>query len=236
MATVTMPDRGEGTIAETNDASFQALFVTYRWMSLGLAISGAVAYGTWSSSTIVNALVDTPLLACGAMIAQLGVAFVFGSVATRASTAIAAAMFFAYAALTGVTFSTLFFVCASRSIAPTFLVTAGTFGGLSVFGVQTYRDLSPMGRFGRFVLIGVIIASFVSVLLHDDVLGFIITLVGVVLFAALTAYDTQRLRNLVDPASSRATIPLVGALTLSLGFINLFLFLLRSVWSGRSSA
>ena len=100
-------------------------------------------------------------------------------------------MFFGYAALTGVTFSTLFLVYTASSIAATFFITAGAFAGLSVFGSVTQRDLSAVGRFGVFALIGVILASVVNIFLRSSGLDWMITLVGVLLFAALTAYDTQ---------------------------------------------
>ena len=136
-------------------------------------------------------------------------------------------MFFAYAALTGVTFSTLFLVYTASSIAATFFVTAGAFAGLSVFGAATKRDLSAIGRFGLFALIGVILASLVNMFLRSSGLDWLITVVGVLLFAGLTAYDTQRLKELFRSSGTVANLPLVGALTLYLDFINMFLFLLR---------
>ena len=142
-------------------------------------------------------------------------------------------MFFAYAALTGVTFSTLFLVYTASSIAATFFVTAGAFAGLSLFGLVTKRDLSAVGRFAIFALIGVIIASVVNMLLRSNGLDWIITVAGVLLFAGLTAYDTQRLRELFRRGEATANLPLVGALTLYLDFINMFLFLLRILGNRR---
>ena len=136
-------------------------------------------------------------------------------------------MFFAYAALTGVTFSTLFLVYTASSIASTFFITGGAFAGLSAFGALTKADLTPIGRFGFFVLIGVIIASLVNMFLHSSGLDWIITYGGVLLFAGLTAYDTQRLKEIFASGETSANLPIVGALTLYLDFINMFLFLLR---------
>jgi len=136
-------------------------------------------------------------------------------------------MFFAYAALTGVTFSTLFLVYTASSVAGTFFVTAGTFAALSFFGTVTKRDLSAVGRFGFFALVGIVLASIVNMFLHNSGLEWIITCGGVLLFAGLTAYDTQRLKVMFQQSGTSANLPLVGALTLYLDFINMFLFLLR---------
>jgi FtsH-binding integral membrane protein len=158
---------------------------------------------------------------------QLGLVMALSSVATRVSTVAAGAMFFGYAALTGVTFSTLFLVYTATSIAATFFVTAGAFAGLSVLGLVTRRDLSAIGRFAFFALIGVILASLVNFFLHSSGLSWLITFAGVLIFAGLTAYDTQRLKNLFASGQVHANLPIVGALTLYLDFINMFLFLLR---------
>jgi uncharacterized protein len=219
---------GRGSLAARSESSVSdALWVTYRWMTLGLATTGAVALGVAHSPALVEALLQNRVLFYGLLFAQLGLVMAFSSMAVRVSTAAAAAMFFAYAALTGVTFSTLFLVYTASSIAGTFFVTAGAFAGLSVFGAATKRDLSAVGRFGLFAIIGVILASLVNMLLRSSGLDWLITVVGVLLFAALTAYDTQRLKELFRSNGSVANLPLVGALTLYLDFINMFLFLLR---------
>src|SRR5580692_3092400 len=215
------------SLAVTPEAASDALWVTYRWMSLGLAATGLVALGVAHSPDLVEGLLANRILFYVILFAQLGLVMAFSSVASRVSTAAAAAMFFAYSALTGVTFSTLFLVYTASSIAATFFVTAGAFAGLSVFGMATKRDLSAVGRFGLFALIGVILASLVNMFLRSSGLDWLITVVGVLLFAALTAYDTQRLKELFRSRGSAANLPLVGALTLYLDFINMFLFLLR---------
>jgi hypothetical protein len=216
-----------GPIAPARDTASDALWVTYRWMTLGLATTGVVALAVAHSPGAIELLLGNRILFYGLLFGQLGLVMAFSSMAMRVSTAAAAAMFFAYAALTGVTFSTLFVVYTASSIASTFFVTAGAFGGLSVFGAVTKRDLSAIGRFGFFVLIGVILASLVNLFLHSSGLELLITIVGVVLFAGLTANDTQRLKAMFRAAGTGANLPLVGALTLYLDFINMFLFLLR---------
>jgi hypothetical protein len=216
-----------GPITAARDTASDALWVTYRWMTLGLATTGLVALLVASSPDAVDVLVGNRILFYALLFGQLGLVVAFSSLATRVSTAAAAAMFFAYAALTGVTFSTLFVVYTSASIASTFFVTAGAFGGLSLFGAVTKRDLSAIGRFGFFVLIGVILASLVNMFLHSSGLELAITVIGVVLFAGLTAYDTQRIKAMFQTMGTGSNLPLVGALTLYLDFINMFLFLLR---------
>jgi FtsH-binding integral membrane protein len=209
------------------DSASDGLWVTYRWMTAGLATTGLVALGVASSPAALDFLLANRVLFYVLLFAQLGLVFALSSMATRVSTPVAALMFFAYAALTGVTFSTLFLVYTATSIAATFFVTAGAFAGLSFVGFFTKRDLGAIGRFAIFALVGVIIASLVNMFLRSSGLDWLITIAGVLLFAGLTAYDTQRLRALFQQGGTQANLPLVGALTLYLDFINMFLFLLR---------
>ena len=204
-----------------------ALWGTYRWMTLGLAVTGLVALGVAHTPAALELLLGNRLVFYVLMFAQLGLVFTFSSLATRVSTVTAALVFFVYAALTGVTFSTLFLVYTSASIAATFFVTAGAFGGLSAIGLFTKADLSAIGRFAIFALIGLLIASLVNFFLESSALDWLITFAGVLIFAGLTAYDTQRLKELFRHGGAHANLPLVGALVLYLDFINMFLFLLR---------
>jgi hypothetical protein len=204
-------------------------------MTLGLATTGFVALFVAHSPGALELLLGNRILFYALLFGQLGLVVALSAVAARVSTAVAASMFFAYAALTGVTFSTLFLVYTASSIAATFFVTAGAFAGLSLFGMATQRDLSAMGRFGVFALIGVILASVVNMFLRSSGLEWLITVAGVLLFAGLTAYDTQRLKELFRRGETSANLPLVGALTLYLDFINMFLFLLRLVGDRRRS-
>lgn len=163
----------------------------------------------------------------GLLFAQLGLVVTFNSVAQRASTAAVAAMFFAYAALTGTTLSAIFLIYTASSIATVFFVTAGSFAGLSFVGLVTKKDLSAVGRFAIFALIGLILASIVNIFVASSGLDFIISIAGVLIFAALMAYDTQKLKNLFASGEAHANLPLVGALVLYLDFVNMFIFLLR---------
>jgi hypothetical protein len=213
-------------------ATTDGLWTTYRWMTLGLATTGLVALVVASSPGILSVLLGNPILFYGLLFAQLGIVFAFSAAATRARTATVAAMFFAYAALTGLTFSTLFLVYTAASIGGVFFITAGAFAGLSAIGYVTKRDLSAVGRFAIFAVIGLVIASVVNIFLHSTGLQWLVSVIGVFVFGALTAYDTQKLKTLFTEGDAHANLPLVGALTLYLDFINMFLFLLR-IFGGR---
>ena len=216
-------------VGQTESAN-DILWITYRWMSVGLGITGLVAWLVSQSPGVLDVVVGNRLVFYGLFLAQLALVFSFSAVAARASTAVTAAMFFAYAGLTGLTFSILFLLYTSSSIASTFLVTGGAFAGLSIFGATTKRDLSTVGRFAIFALIGLIIASVVNLFFASSALLWVTTFAGVLIFAALTAYDTQKLRALYA-AGAGNNLALSGALTLYLDFINMFLLLLR--FSGR---
>ena len=209
------------------DSVSDALWTTYRWMAAGLGITGLVALLVASSPAALEVILGNRIVFYGLLLAQLGLVFAFNSVAMRARTAAVAAMFFAYAALTGATLSVIFLIYTAASIASVFFVTAGAFAGLSFVGLVIKRDLSAIGRFAIFALIGLILASVVNIFLASSGLGFLISIVGVLLFAALTAYDTQKLKDLFASGQVHANMPLVGALMLYLDFINMFLFLLR---------
>jgi len=192
-----------------------------------LAITGIVAWLVAHSSGALELVVNNRAIFWGLTLAQLGFVFAFSSVVTRVSTAAAAAMFFSYAALTGVTFSVIFLVFTAGSIASTFFVTAGTFAGLSVFGAVTKRDLSVVGRFALFALLGLIIASVVNIFLASPALMWLSSYAGILIFAALTAYDTQQLKQLYATQGDTGNLALRGALKLYLDFINMFIYLLN---------
>ena len=213
-----------GPIAGRADA---ATFMgrVYRWMAVGLGLTGIVAMGTASSPSLLRALVLNRPVFYGLMIGELILVFAFSAVARRASFMTAAAMFLAYAALSGVTFSVIFLVYTGESIASVFFVTGGAFAGMSVYGTLTKRDLTSWGSFLMMGLIGVVIAGVVNIFLRNDAMGFIISCCSVVIFTGLTAYDTQKLRAVAEDGNDN--MALQGALMLYLDFINLFLALLR---------
>ena len=206
---------------------------TYSWMAAGLALTAGVAYLTAQNGALAAQVMDLRL---PLMLAQLALVFVLSMFAQRLSSAVAGMLFIAYAALTGLTFSALLFVYSPAAVITAFATTAGTFGLMSVAGFVIKKDLSAMGRFFMFALIGLLVAMLVNLFVASSALTLGISIVGVLLFAGLTAYDTQMLRNLALSGISgeqheRAAIN--GALALYLDFINMFLFILR-LFSGSS--
>ena len=207
---------------------------TYRWMALGLAVTGFVAYFVAQSPTLVESIVNNRGLFFVLLIAQLGVVFAFSRMVARVSAASAMAMYLGYAFLNGLTFSVFFLAYSAQSIAQVFFVTAGSFAGLSVYGMVTKRDLSPIGRFMMMGLIGLIIAWIVSFFFQTPAMLFVMTCAGVLIFAGLTAYDTQKLKEIYRLQGEAGNLALRGALTLYLDFINLFIYLLRLFGNRRS--
>ena len=218
-------------LGSTRTAAFMAS--VYRWMAFGLALTGIVAWAVVSSPSILTALYHVQ---DGRIVGQSGLMWVtiiawfilgvaFTPVAMRASIGAAVGMFLTYCALSGVVFSSVLLAYTGASVASTLFVTAGAFFGLSLYGTVTKRDLSGWRSFLMIGLFGIILASIVNLFLRSNAAEFIISCCGVVVFAGLTAYDTQKLRALGEQGEERHA--LIGALALYLDFINLFLFLLR---------
>jgi uncharacterized protein len=208
----------------------------YAWMTAGLLTTGAIAMFVASSPALVNLIFGNMVLFFGLIIAELVLVWVLSANIMRLAPATATAMFLGYAALNGLTLAIIFLAYTAESIAGTFFVTAGTFGAMSAYGYFTKRDLSGMGNFLFMALIGLIIASVVNIFVASSALYWIITYAGVLIFVALTAYDTQKIKRLIaevrDEQGERR-VAVYGALTLYLDFINLFLFLLRILGNRR---
>jgi uncharacterized protein len=198
----------------------------YGWMFAGLMLTGVVALFTASNPEWVRLVAQWRI---GLLIAQLGAVLVLSAAAHRLPGPAAAALFLGYSVLTGLTFSVIFYVYTFGSIGQAFLLTAGTYGAMSLYGTLTKKDLSGWSAFLFMGLFGVVIAGIINIFLRSDMMGFITACASVVVFAGLTAYDTQKLREMHAGSgySSAATVSIVGALTLYLDFINLFLALLR---------
>jgi len=211
------------------------LSAVYGWMFLGLALTAATAWLIARSPALVSAIAANRLLFWGLMIAQLGIVFVLSARVQRLGASAAALLFILYSALTGVTISFVLLVFTGESVATTFLVTAGMFGGLAAYGTMTRRSLAGLGQLLFMGLVGVVLASIVAMFWHRDGLQFVISFIGVIVFAGLAAYDAQRLKGmaLTTPEGQIASHAIVGALALYLDFINLFLFLLRFTGSRR---
>ncbi|HMS32577.1 MAG TPA: Bax inhibitor-1/YccA family protein [Ignavibacteria bacterium] len=214
----------------STEATRKFLLNVYNWMAMGLALTGVVAYGI-ANSSFVNVIMSNPIIYFGLFIAQLGVVMGLTFAINKIPSGVAIGAFFLYAALTGLTFSVLFLVYTGGSIASTFFICASMFLGISIFGYVTKMDLSKFGTYLFMALIGIIVASVVNIFLKSNTLNWIISYVGVIIFVGLTAYDTQRIKQMSQTADmdseSGKKGAVMGALTLYLDFINMFLFLLR---------
>ncbi|HEX5003898.1 MAG TPA: Bax inhibitor-1/YccA family protein [Gemmatimonadales bacterium] len=201
----------------------------YWWMFGGLAVTAVVALAVASSPAAVSTLARTPLLFYGVIFAELGLVIYLSARVSKLAPSTAGTLFIAYSALNGVTFSLILLVYTGASVATAFFVTAGMFGALAVYGSVTKRDLSAMGRFMFMGLIGLVIAGVVSLFWQNDAMQFVMGVIGVLVFSGLIAYDTQRLQGMaLQVQGERAgTYAILGALSLYLNFINLFLSLLR---------
>lgn len=213
--------------AEQSAAANAFLWKVYRWMSVGLALTGAVAWFTANTPAVHQVVFGNPLVFYGLLIGELAMVLAFSAMVRHVRSATAAGMFLAYSAMNGLTMAFVFLLYTQSSVASVFLITAGSFAGLSFFGATTQRDLSPVGRFMLFGLIGVIIASVVNIFLASPAIYWVTTYAGVLIFAGLTAYDTQKLKALYAERGEGGNLALQGALILYLDFVNLMLFLLR---------
>lgn len=205
----------------------------YNLMALGLAITGIAAYATFALATtspaFATAIYGSPLRWV-VMLAPLALVFFLSFRIDKMSVGAAQTTFWIYAALMGLSLSSIFLVYTGQSIVQTFFITAASFGALSLFGYTTKRDLSAMGSFLMMGLFGLIIASVVNIFLASSALAFAVSVIGVLIFAGLTAYDTQKIKEMYyvgDDASVAGRKAIMGALTLYLDFINLFMFLMQ---------
>ena len=219
-------------VAERVSAFLRAV---YGWMCVGLAITASAAWVIAGSPAIVMAIATNRLLFWALMGAQLGLVFMLAARVDKLAASTAALLFVVYSALTGVTISFVLLAYTGESVANTFVVTAGMFGGLAAYGTVTKRSLAGLGSFLFMGLLGVILASIAGMFWHSDALQFVISFIGVIVFSGLAAYDAQRLKAmaLASPGGQTGSYAIVGALALYLDFINLFLFLLRFSGSRR---
>ncbi len=207
----------------------------YMRMFLALVATAFTAMYVASSEAIMMAIFSNQLIFWGLLIAELAVVFVISGMLNRLSTTAATLLFFLYAILNGVVFSSIFVVYELGSIAYTFFITAGVFGAMSVYGMVTKNDMTKVGSYCVMALIGLIIASVVNLFMKSSGLEWIISIAGVAIFIGLTAWDTQKIKNAafsIDP-SQTGKLATIGALSLYLDFINLFLYLLRFFGNSR---
>ena len=216
---------------QSSALSFPALMSkVYLWMTLALVVTGMTAYYVASSPAILYAIVSNQIAFWGLFIGELVLVFVLSSRIMSLSFVTASLMFVIYSIMNGVFFSFILLAYTEQSIATTFLITAGTFGAMSLFGFVTKRDLSTMGRILFMLLIGLIIATVVNIFMKAEGLTLILNYAGVVIFVGLTAYDTQSIKQMLQEHGDKEgaeKIALLGSLSLYLDFINLFIYLLR---------
>jgi FtsH-binding integral membrane protein len=199
----------------------------YAWMGAGLAITAFMALATLSSPAMLNAVLGNRLVFYGLMIGELALVFTLSGAINKLSTSTATLIFIAYSALNGITLSTVALVYTSSSITSTFVITGGMFGAMSAYGYLTKRDLTSWGSFLFMGLIGVVIASIVNIFVGSSAVSWVISGIGVIVFTGLTAYDTAKIKEMAAYGAEGRKPAILGALTLYLDFINLFLMLLR---------
>ena len=209
----------------------------YIWMTLALVITGITAYGVASSPSLMMTIYTNKILMWGLIIAEFALVFGVTAAINRLSLATATLMFILYSVINGAMLSAIFVAYSPMVITKVFFITAGTFGAMGVYGYFTKRDLSGMGKILFMALIGLVIATVVNIFLKSSGFDLILSYLGVAIFTGLTAWDTQKIKNMLamqeDMNEGAQKIALLGALTLYLDFINLFLYLLRIF--GRSS-
>ena len=223
-----------GSEAQIDQGLRSYMLSVYNYMALGVALTGVTALATavYAQANLEFAqLIYQSPLRWVIMLAPLGFVFAISGGINRFSTGTLQVLFWAFAAVMGVSLSSIFLVFTGASIAQTFFVTAAAFGALSLYGYTTKKDLSAMGKFLFMGLIGLIIAMVVNIFLGSSALQFAISAIGVLIFAGLTAYDTQRIRQEYDYVAGNAALmtrsAIGGALSLYLNFINMFMFLLQ---------
>ena len=230
--------------ATSYDAGLRAYMLkVYNYMASALALTGLVALGASQSEAFMNML-SVPAASGGhspsglawiIALAPLGLVMWLSFGVQRMSATMAQGIFWAYSALVGLSLTSIFIVYTGESIARTFFITAGTFGSMSLWGYTTKKDLTGMGSFLMMGLIGLILASLVNIFLQSSGLHFATSVIGVLIFVGLTAYDTQKLKNMYYQVAggAMAKTAIMGALALYLDFINMFMYLLRFVGDRR---
>lgn len=232
--------RTGATTVATDQGLRDYMLQVYNWMALGLVLTGAVAFAVTSVDTLSDLFYETvrtsrglrtklTILGWVALLAPVGIAFLWG-VINRASAAVVQGFYWLFAGIMGCALAPIVAVYTGASIAKVFFISAATFGAMSLYGYTTKRDLTGFGNFLLMGLIGIFIAAIVNFFLQSSAVSFAISILGVLIFVGLTAYDTQKIKEEYDASDSgeiAAKKGIMGALTLYLDFINIFLLLLQ---------
>lgn len=207
-------------------------------MTLALVITGFTAYEVASSYTLLTAIYTNTALMWGLIIGELALVFIISGAINRLSLTTATLLFIVYSVLNGAMLSSIFVIYEPMVIAKTFFITAGTFGVMAFYGYSTKRDLSSIGKILFMALIGLIIATVVNLFLKSPGFDYIVSYIGVAVFVGLTAWDSQKIKQMLmtqyDMSESAQKLALLGSLTLYLDFVNLFLYLLRIFGNNRN--
>jgi len=225
-----------GTMTRERELSMSAAFPilmrkVYVWMTLALVITGATAYGVATSPGLMMTIATNQLLFWELIIAEFGLVIAISAAINKLSLTTATLLFILYSVINGATLSFIFAVYTMSSIASVFFITAGTFAVMAVVGYTTKKDLTSMGKILLMALIGIIIATVVNIFLKSTGLEMIVSYLGVLIFVGLTAYDSQKIKLMLqtapDAGEGAQKLALLGALSLYLDFVNLFIYLLR---------
>lgn len=227
-------------IAQSSVKSAVSVYMrhVYQWMTAGLAVTTVVAYGVAGTPALRDAILGNSLVLILLVVAQFGLVIALSAAIHKLSASAATGLFLLYSALTGAMLSSIFVVYPIATIGTAFLVTTGTFLAMSIYGSVTKRDLTAFGSFLFMGLIGILIAMVVNFFLQSSMMNFIISCLGVLIFTGLTAFDTQKLRAFgasapLDDGTAVRRGAILGALTLYLDFINIFIMLLQLFGSNR---
>jgi uncharacterized protein len=210
-----------GTIVNVQNGVMRGV---YAWMGGGLALTAFVSLVTVSSPALLQAILGNRILFYALIFGELGLVVAISGAINKISASTASLLFLGYAALNGLTMSTIFVAYTSSSIASTFVISAGMFGAMSLYGFVTKSDLTSWGSFLFMGLVGIVIASVVNIFLNSSAIYWVVSFCGIIVFTGLTAYDTQKIKNAGNCGTKGA---ILGALTLYLDFINMFLIMLR---------
>lgn len=221
------------TISRPQDQLSESNFISnvYRWMGLGLLVSMAGSWWLMSQPGLLQAIFTKQIYFFGIIIAEFALVIWLSMAARTMSAGLATGLFLVYSFLNGLTLTSVLLIYTATSVMTTFGITAATFLFFSIYGATTHKDLTSVGALCGMGLLGVIIASVVNIFLKSSVMGWVLTFVGIAVFLGLIAYDTQKLKAIhamgFESEESKKRVAILGALTLYLDFINLFLMLLR---------
>lgn len=225
-----------GAVSRERELSMSAAFPVlmrkvYVWMTLALVLTGVTAYGVATTPGVLMTLYSNRILFWGLVIVEFALVIGISAAINRLSLTTATLMFVLYSVINGALFSSIFMIYTMSSIASVFFITAGTFAVMAFIGYTTKKDLTSMGKILLMALIGIIIATVVNIFLKSTGLEMIVSYLGVLIFVGLTAYDSQKIKNMLlmapDAGEGAQKLALLGALSLYLDFINLFIYLLR---------